>query len=98
MFKVNNKDYGVVLLSLLLTLNVFPYTVSIVYFEHVKTVPVIIYLFKANNRSIRRIHEIWSKLTIKTTEQRHWRRPVVFVNFEQISHIVLVFALLNLNK
>ena len=35
--------------------------------------------------------EICSKLTIKTPEQRHWRRSSVFVvNFEQISFFVFV--------
>ena len=43
------------------------------------------------------MYEICSKL--KTTERHHWRRSVVFiVNFEQISHIILVFPLLTLNK
>ena len=36
--------------------------------------------------------ETYSKLTIKTTEWRHWCRSDDFiVNFEQISHIILVF-------
>ena len=40
-----------------------------------------------------------SKLTINTPERRHWRRSGVFiVNFEHISHLVLVFLLLTLNK
>ena len=39
------------------------------------------YLFKVNNKNTRTRHEICSKLTIKT--------PVV--NFEHISHLVLVF-------
>ena len=40
-----------------------------------------------------------SKLTIKTLEQRsHWRRSGVFVNFEHISLLVLVFLLLTLSK
>ena len=44
-----------------------------------------------------------SKLTIETLEQgvkkwRQWRRSGVFiVNFEHISHLVLVFLLLTLN-
>ena len=39
-----------------------------------------------------------SKLTIKTPEQHHWRRSGIFiVNFEHISHLVLVFLLLTLN-
>ena len=38
-------------------------------------------------------------LTINTPEQDHWRRSGVFiVNFEQNSHIILVFPLLTLNK
>ena len=44
---------------------------------------------------------VWNlfKLTIKTPERRQWRRYGVFiVNVEQISHIVLVFPLLTLNK
>ena len=41
-----------------------------------------------------------SKLTIKTAERHQWRRSssVFIVNFEQISHIVLVFPTLTLNK
>ena len=43
--------------------------------------------------------EICSKLTVKTTKQRHWRRSGVFiVNFEHISHLVLVFLLLTFNR
>ena len=43
--------------------------------------------------------EICPKLTIKTPERRQQRRSGVFiVNIEQISHIVLVFPLLTLNK
>ena len=43
--------------------------------------------------------EIYPKLTINTPGRRYWRRSGVFiVNFEQISYIVLVFLLLNLNK
>ena len=43
--------------------------------------------------------EICSKLTIKTPERRHRRLSGVFiVNVEQISHVVLVFLLLTLNK
>ena len=40
-----------------------------------------------------------SKLTIKTLEQRsHWRRSGVFVNFEHISLLVLVFLLLTSSR
>ena len=46
-----------------------------------------IYLFKINNRNTRRKCEIFSKLTTKTPERRHWRRCSVFIaNFENISH------------
>ena len=56
-----------------------------------------IYLLKVNNRNTRTRCEICSKLTIKTPE-RHWRRSGVFiVNFEHISHLVLMFLLLTLN-
>ena len=54
-------------------------------------------LTKANNRNTGTRCEICSKLTIKTPERRHWRRSGVFiVNFEHISHLVLVFILLTL--
>ena len=57
-----------------------------------------IYLFKYNNRNTRTRCEICSKLTIKTPERRQWRRSGIFiVNFEHISHHVLVFLLLTLN-
>ena len=43
--------------------------------------------------------EICSKLTIETLERRQLRRSGVFiVNFEQISHIILAYPLLTLNK
>ena len=39
------------------------------------------------------------KLMIKTPERRHWRRSGIFiVNFEHISHLVLVFLLLTLSR
>ena len=45
---------------------------------------------QVNNRNIRTRCGMCSKLTIKTP--RHWRRSGVFnVNFEHISHLVLVF-------
>ena len=48
-------------------------------------------MFKVNNRNTKTRSEICSKLTTKTPERRHWRRPGVFiVNFEHISHLVLV--------
>ena len=52
------------------------------------------YMFEVNNRNTRKRYEICSKL-IKNPEQHHWRRSGVFVvNFEHISHLVLVFLLL----
>ena len=46
-----------------------------------------------NNRKTRNRCEICSKLTIKTSERRQWRRSGVFIdNFEHILHIVLVFV------
>ena len=61
--------------------------------------PAGIYLLKVNNRNTRTRCEICSKLTINTPERRQWRRSGVFiVNFEHISHLVLVFLLLTLNK
>ena len=51
-------------------------------------------MFKVNNRNNRARCEICSKLTIKTTERRHLRRSGVFiVNFEHISHFVLLLTL-----
>ena len=61
--------------------------------------PAGIYLLKVNNRNTRTRCEIGSKLTINTPERRQWRRSGVFiVNFEHISHLVLVFLLLTLNN
>ena len=59
--------------------------------------PVGIYLLKVNIRNTRTRCEICSKLTIKMPERRHWRHYGVFINFEHISHLVLVFLLLTLN-
>ena len=76
---------------------------SIVNFGHAiayttSGVPTGIYLLKFNNRKTRTRSEIYSKLTIKTLERGHWCRSVVFiVNFQDISHLSLVFLLLTLN-
>ena len=60
--------------------------------------PAGIYLLKVNNRNSRTRCEICWKLTIKTPERRPWSRSGVFiVNFQHISHLVLVFLLLTLN-
>ena len=43
--------------------------------------------------------EICSKFTIKAPQRRHWRLSDVFIiNFERISHIVVVFPLFPLSK
>ena len=61
--------------------------------------PTDIYLLKVNNRNTRTRCEICSKLTIKIPERRHsTRRSGIFtVNFNHISHFVLLFLLLTLN-
>ena len=57
-----------------------------------------IYLLKVNNRNTRIRCETCSKLAIKTPEGRQRRCSSVFVvNFEHISHFVLMFLLLSLN-
>ena len=61
--------------------------------------PVGIYSFKVNNGNTRTMCENCSNSTVKTPEQRHFCRSGVFiVNVEQISHILMVFPLLTLNK
>ena len=61
--------------------------------------PAANYMFKVNNRNTRTSRKICSKLTTKTPERRQWRRSDVFiVNFELISHLILVFLLLTLNR
>ena len=48
-------------------------------------------MFKVNNKGTR--------TTMKTPERRHWRCSGVFiVNFEHISHFVLVFLLLTFSR
>ena len=61
-------------------------------------IPANTYLFKVNNRKTEKSCEICSKLTIKTPERRQPRRSGIFINFEYISHLFLVFLLLTLNK
>ena len=57
------------------------------------------YLFSVNNENTGTIVWNFFKIPIKTPERRQWCRSDVFiVNIEQISHIVLVFSLLTLNK
>ena len=50
--------------------------------------PANIYLFKVNNKKIREMCEICSKLTIETPERYQWQWSGVFiVYFEHISHL-----------
>ena len=60
--------------------------------------PASIYLLKVNNTSTRTRCKICSKLTIKTPEQIRHHSDVFIVNFEHISHFVLLFLLLTLNR
>ena len=55
-------------------------------------------MLKVNNKDTRATPEICSKLTIKTPKRRHRLCFGLFsINFEHISHFVLVFPLLTLN-
>ena len=58
--------------------------------------PVNKYSLKVNNKDTRKRSEICSKLTIRKPERRHWPCSGFFiVNFEHISHLLLVLLLLN---
>ena len=60
--------------------------------------PAGIYLLKVNNRNTGIRCEICSKLTVKIPERRHWRRSGIFIiNFDHVSHRVLLFPFLTLN-
>ena len=62
------------------------------------TDPAGIYLLKVNNRNTRNRFDICLKLPIKIPERRHWPHSGIFIiNFQQISHLFLVFLLLTLN-
>ena len=57
-----------------------------------RSFPAGIFLLKVNNTNTRARCKISSKLTINIPERRHWHRSGIFiVNFEHISHLVLVF-------
>ena len=78
---------------------IFNYHISNIWKTFCNKHPVSIYIFKVNNRNTRTRCDISSKLTIKTPERHHWRRSSVFiVNFDCISHLVLVFLLLTLRR
>ena len=56
-------------------------------------------MFKVNNKNTKTRCKICSKLTIKTPQQRQWRRSGVFiVNFEHISHLVLMGFFVNFEQ
>ena len=55
------------------------------------------YMFQVNNRNTRTRSEICSKLIIKTPERRRCSAAFI-VNFEHISHLVLVLLLLTLSR
>ena len=106
MFKANDNDtitaIGVVLVSLLLTLNIFHtlFVLSIVNFEHaiaswLRYIPIGICLFKFNNGKTTFMSEMSSNSTIKTSESSS---GAFIIDFEQISHIVLILPLLTLKK
>ena len=62
-------------------------------------IPAGICLFKFNNGYSREMCEIYWKLITETPQRHQWRRSSVFiVNFEHITHSVLVFPLFTLNK
>ena len=57
------------------------------------------YMFKVNNRNTKTRCKICSKLTIKTPGGHPWCSSGVFiVDFEHVSHLVLVLLLITLNR
>ena len=80
-----------------LWLFVFAQNISVL--EYRDCYPASNYMFKVSNRNTRIRCEICSKLIRKIPERRQWRRSgIFFINFEHISHLVLVFLLLTLDK
>ena len=56
-------------------------------------------MFKVKIETLDQGAKYVKKLTITTPKRRHWRRSgVIIVNFEHISHPILVFILLTLNR
>ena len=55
---------------------------------------------KVNKKKlVQGVYEICLNLTIKTSERRYWCRSGVFiVNYEHVSHFVLVFLLLTSSR
>ena len=50
--------------------------------------PASIYLFKVKNRDIRNKGEIYSKLTIKTPEQRQWRQLFKILLLKHVNKVL----------
>ena len=94
--EICSKSFMITLYILIYTLCfIFTYTLASfqqAYFNDGRVCPAGIYLRKVNNSNTRTRFEICSKLTIK---RRH--SGVFIVNFEHISHLVLVLLLLTLN-
>ena len=94
-FKIFKDDQKMTWLWELNAFKIFRKYFKANYNHHANATPANIYLFKINNRNIRKRCEICSKLTIKPPERHHWRHSGVFlVNFKQISQLFLVFLLL----
>ena len=73
--------------------------IQLPYYHYENMNPAGTYLLKFNDRNIKAKFETCSKLTKTTSKWRQWCHSSVFiVNFEFISHIVLVFLLLTLGK
>ena len=58
-------------------------------------------MFKVNNGNTRTKYEIYSKLTIKTPEPRHWRLVFLFFSFVPLVFlflsVTLFFSVCNVN-
>ena len=90
-------DMLVPLLTIVIVV-VYSYIWSIQLLNQHRSRPAGICLLKVNYRNTRTRCEICLKVTIKIPERRHWRRSGIFiVNFEHISHLVLVYLSLPLN-
>ena len=85
-----------ILIRILITLSYVLYSLPSLKIDNF---PVGIYLLQVNSRNTASRSEICSKLTTKATERLQWRGSgVVNVNFEHISHLVLVLLLLTLSR
>ena len=93
-----NKSYRLILFYLQMIFYFTVFDAPKYFSQDWYTYPADNHLLKVKKRYTRTRCEICSKLTIKTPERRQWRRSGIFiVNFEHISHLVLVFLFLTLN-